>query len=252
MSESLFENYRNSTPMQTVTVRTTQNVLIEYPVASLGDRILAYLFDMMIIIAYYILMIFLMVAIGDVSPLALIGVMMVPVFFYHLMFEIFMDGQSPGKRQMSIKVVRKDGTQATIGNYVIRWLTRLVEIDLLSGAVAMVTIAINGKGQRLGDIAAGTVVVKLIEQKEVSARDVFTMPEQAYIPVFPQVLQLNDQDIELIQQALELNRTSGNILPVMAITDKIKNKLGIQTDMLPLTFLYTIVKDYTQMAAASQ
>jgi hypothetical protein len=128
-------------------------------------------------------------------------------------------------------------------------LLRLFEIDLMSGAIAMVTIAINGKGQRLGDLAAGTTVVKLVEQREVTAKEVFTLVEENYSPVFNQVVQLNDQDIELIQRALEVNRNTGNNQPVMAVTEKIKSLLGVQTDMPPVKFLYTIVKDYGHLTS---
>lgn len=230
--------------MQTVTVRTTQNVVIQYPAASLGDRIFAYLIDVAIIIAYCILMAVIVSELGIGSIAGVIGLFMIPVFLYHLLFEIFMNGQSPGKRQMGIKVVRLDGTPPTIGNYIIRWLLRLIEIDLMSGAIAMLTIAISGKGQRLGDIAAGTAVVKLVKQREVTAKEVFTLAAEDYAPVFHQVTLLTDRDIELIQQALELNRTTGNDRPVMAVTEKIKSLLGVQTDMPPVKFLYTIVKDY--------
>lgn len=235
--------------MQTVSVRTTQNVVIDYPVASLGDRILAYFIDALIIIAYFIVCVIL-IGFAEIGSVAIIiSLITIPVFLYHLMFEIFMNGQSPGKRQMNIKVVRLDGTPATIGNYVIRWLMRIIDIDILSGAMAMVVIAINGKGQRLGDIAAGTTVVKLVEQKAVTAKEVFTLTDENYVPVFQQVIQLNDNDIELIQQALEVNRTTGNLRPVMAVTEKVKSNLGIQTDLPPVKFLYTIVKDYGHITA---
>jgi uncharacterized RDD family membrane protein YckC len=235
--------------MQTVTVRTTQNVLIEYPMAGLGDRILAYLIDLLIIIAYFIAVIFLMVNANAFSLAAFISALLIPTFLYHLLFEIFMNGQSPGKRAMKIKVVRLDGAPPTIGNYVIRWLLRLIEIDLLSGAVALVTIAVSNKGQRLGDMAAGTTVVKLAAQHAVTAKEVFTAVEESYLPVFNQVVQLNDGDIELIQQALEVNRNSGNYQPVLAVTEKVKTSLGIQTDLPPVKFLYTIVKDYGHITA---
>lgn len=230
--------------MQTVTIRTTQNVVIQYPAASLGDRIFAYLIDLAIIIAYFILLAFVIDWAGLVSGASIILLFAIPVFLYHVLFEIFMDGQSPGKKQMNIKVVRLDGTPPTIGNYIIRWLLRIIEVDVMSGAIAMLAIAINGKGQRLGDMAAGTAVVKLVKQREVTAREVFTLADETYVPVFHQVTQLKDQDIELIQQALEVNRTTGNDRPVMAVTEKIKSLLGIQTDMPPVKFLYTIVKDY--------
>lgn len=235
--------------MQTVTVRTTQNVLIEYPVASLGDRILAYFVDILILIAYYLVAALVLFSANTFSISGYIGILLIPAFLYHLVFEIFMNGQSPGKRQMKIKVVRLDGTPPTIGNYIIRWLFRLIEIDFLSGAVAVVAIAVSGKGQRVGDMAAGTTVIKEVQKREVLSKDVFTVPEENYTPVFQQVVNLSDQEIELIQQALDVNRTTGNSQPVLAVAEKIRNTLGIQTDLPPMKFLYTIVKDYGHLTS---
>jgi hypothetical protein len=115
---------------------------------------------------------------------------------------------------------------------------------MLSGAIAMLVIAVGGKGQRLGDMAAGTTVVKLVQQKEITSREIFTIAEESYVPTFSQVLQLNDGDIEIINQALRVNRSTGNSKPVLAITEKIKALLGVESDMPPVKFLYTIVKDY--------
>jgi len=58
------------------------------------------------------------------------------------------------------------------------------------------------------------------------------------------VVNLTEKDIELIQRALEVNRDQGNIQPVIIITDKIKGLLDIKTDLPPVKFLYTIIKDY--------
>jgi hypothetical protein len=117
------------------------------------------------------------------------------------------------------------------------------------GAVAVIVIIANGRGQRLGDIVAGTCVVKLIAQKAYTAKEVFVTTEDTYVPVFPQVVQLQSHDIELIQRALEANRNFGNAQPVMMVTEKIKSVLGIQTDLPPVQFLYTIVKDFNHVSA---
>jgi len=95
-----------------------------------------------------------------------------------------------------------------------------IDIQLMSGLIAVMTIAIGAKGQRLGDVVAGTTVIKLIDQSVVTAADVFVPQEAEYVPSFPQVFQLNENDIELIRRALEVNRTSGNSQPVMAVTEK--------------------------------
>lgn len=235
--------------MQTIKVRTTQNVFIQYPIASIGDRIIAFLLDRLILIAYSVFIIALFVNADVSTPWTWMVVVGLPWLFYHLLFEIFMNGQSPGKRVMKIQVVRLDGTPPTISNYLMRWIFGFIDFYVLSGVVAVVVIAVGGKGQRLGDLVAGTSVVKLAEQREITSKEIFVTPEEAYIPTFSQVIQLTESDIELIQRALEVNRDHGNSQPLLVATERIKSLLGIQTDLPPVKFLYTIIKDFNHMTS---
>ncbi len=242
--------------MQTISVRTTQNVVIKYPVASVGDRIGAFLIDLFIMIMYIFLTAFIY-DYFDLSSVAVVFfVIILPVTLYHLLFEVLMDGQSPGKRLLRIKVVRTDGTSPTLGNYLIRWLLRFVDILLssifgLPGAIAVVTIAAGGRGQRLGDIAAGTAVVKLVQPSDVDAAEIFAplRQEQNYQPVFPQATLLTDAHVEIIRQALEVYRKTGNDKPLLAVTEKVKLITGIQSDLPPVKFLYTLLEDYARLTA---
>lgn len=237
--------------MQTVRVRTTQNVFIDYPTASIGDRILAHLIDRLILVLYSVAIVALLLnAEAEIWYLWLL-LLGFPWLFFNLAFEIFMNGQSPGKQVMKAKVVRLDGTPPTIGDYLLRWIFSFLDYYILSGAVAVVIIAMGGRGQRLGDIVAGTAVVKLTEQQEISAKDVFVTTDEEHVPTFSQVSQLNSNDIELIQRALEVNRDHGNMQPVMILTEKIKSMLAIQSDMPPVKFLYTIIKDYNRLTAGN-
>lgn len=233
--------------MQTVRVRTTQNVFIDYPVASIGDRILAHLIDRIILTLYSVAVVAALLNLDlDIWYVWLV-ILGFPWMFYNLLFEILMNGQTPGKQVMKTKVVRLNGTPPTIGDYLLRWIFSFVDFYFLSGALAVVLIAMGGKGQRLGDLVAGTSVVKLIEQHQITAKEVFVTAEEMHVPTFTQVTQLSDKDIELIQRALEVNRDQGNTQPVMIITEKIKAMLGIQTDLPPVKFLYTIIKDYNSL-----
>lgn len=235
--------------MHTIQVRTAQNVFIHYPVASIGDRILAHLLDILIKALYFIGLIALVIQTKLNEGWLLILLFAIPYLFYSLAFEIFMNGQTPGKRVMSIQVVRMDGSPPTVGNYIVRWLFALVEFSIFSGVIAVVTILITGKGQRLGDLVAGTAVVKLIPKEEITGRDVFVSAEQAYQPTFSQVIALNEKDVELIQQALEVNRTHDNPRPMLMAAERVKNLLGIQTEMPTIKFLYTIIKDFNHYAS---
>lgn len=236
--------------MQIIRVRTTQNVFIDYPVGSVGDRILAYLLDRLILIVYSVAVLAAFTKLEIETSYLWLIFFGFPWLFYSLLFEIFMDGQTPGKKALKIKVVRLDGTPPTIGDYLLRWIFAFVDIFILSGAVAVVMVAMGGKGQRLGDVVAGTAVVKLLEHEQVVSQKVFVEPEEQYTPVFSQVVSLSERDIELVQRALEANRDQGNMQPVIVVTDKIKSLLNIETDMPPVKFLYTIIKDYQTITAA--
>jgi uncharacterized RDD family membrane protein YckC len=235
--------------MQTIQVRTTQNVFIHYPVASIGDRILAYLLDQILKLVCAVALGTLLFY-GEVEEMWVWVIAIgVPMLFYSVLFEIFMNGQTPGKRVLNIKVIRLNGTPATIGDYILRWIFSLLEFTILSGAIAVMIIAVGGKGQRLGDVVAGTSVIKLVEQKEITAQEVFVAADESYIPTFRQALQLNEKDIEIIQRALEVNRDQGNPGPMLAAAEKIKSQLGIQTDLPPIRFLYVLVKDFNHLTS---
>ena len=77
----------------------------------------------------------------------------------------------------------------------------------------------------------------------------YVRADSGYVVSFPQVVQLSEQDIELVQRALEVNRDLGNSAPLMSLTEKIKSMMGIQTDLPPVKFLYTIIKDFQHLTA---
>ena len=235
--------------MHTIKVQTTQNVFVDYPISSIGHRIIAFLLDRLILVAYTVF-VFVLLDWLAVAPMWGYAIAIVlPWLFYPLLFEVLMDGQTPGKRVMKIKVVRLDGTPPTVGNYLLRWIFSFLEYYLFSGLIAVIVVAMGGKGQRLGDVVAGTAVVKLTERHEMDAAKVFISPEQDYVPTFSQVIQLTGSDIELVQRALEVNRDHGNPEPVLAVTEKIKALLDIQNDMPPVKFLYTVIKDFNHLTA---
>jgi uncharacterized RDD family membrane protein YckC len=243
--------------MQTISVRTTQNVVINYPVASVGDRIVAYLVDGLIMFCYVILMVWINSLFPLDSSIPAFVLIVLPVSLYHLLFEVFMEGQSPGKRLMKIKVIKTDGSPPSLGSYLLRFLLRPVDILFslivgLPGMVAVITIAAGGRGQRLGDIAAGTTVIKLVQRAEADAAQLFAPVQDSSsegVIQFPQATLLTDADVELVRQALDVYRNSGNDKPLKAVEQKVKHITGIQTDLPPVKFLYRLLDDYARHTA---
>ncbi|MBW7936061.1 MAG: RDD family protein, partial [Flavobacteriales bacterium] len=149
--------------MENIRILTTQNVGIDQELATLSDRSWAWVFDRLVIIAWIVLLFQFRDVFGDTntteSTIVFLTVLLLPIALYHLFFEIFANGQSIGKIIMRIKVIRTDGAQPTLANYLIRWLLRIVEFTLFNGLGLVAFLVIN-KGQRLGDLFAGTTVIR--------------------------------------------------------------------------------------------
>jgi uncharacterized RDD family membrane protein YckC len=240
--------------MQTIYVRTPQNVTIEYRLASLGERLLAHMFDILVITSYFILISginYLLVKIFEFNLwnstwLAILLIM--PWFVYDLLCEIFMEGQSFGKKVMKIRVVRTDGQAVTLGNYLFRWLLGIVELKLMGGLIALLAIVIGGKGQRVGDVAAGTTVVyvgddnmKLAASKQVLTKDT--------PPVYPQAAQLADRDIALIKEVIHNFRRTNNRTVVETAAKKVLEKFGLNGfhEANAFEFLKQIITDHNRL-----
>jgi uncharacterized RDD family membrane protein YckC len=237
--------------MEKVRIQTTQNVFIEYKLAGIGDRIAAYFIDIFIIIGY----IFLILIVGSFQfvtlPFAIIVAAFVPAMFYHLICELFFNGQSLGKRQLNIKVVKKDGTVPGISSYLLRWMLRPIDLWFY-GVVAIVSIVVGGKGQRVGDIAGGTTVVKLSQQLKpndsLPLKNVIAEQEY-YEPRFPEVTALEDKDIEVLKETLNVFIATGNKTPLIMASLKVKKVLDVNPDMPEFQFLSTIIKDYNYLTS---
>lgn len=240
-----------------VTVETTQNVAIHYEVASIGERILAVIVDYAIIVAYIFLIIELIDAFnleggfGDVGAL----VFYLPLFFYDPVCEIFFNGQSFGKKAMRIRVVKLDGSEPTLGSYLLRWMLRLVDsFPPPLYMVGLFVVAVSGKGQRLGDMAAGTTVIKL--KPRVLLEDVL-MPEResSYTPRYLEVTKLSDRDIAIIRDVWTASRKQSTRATVNALATRVATVIGVDEALVaqsPDAFLETVIRDYAYLTSGDE
>lgn len=232
--------------MDNINIQTTQNVDIEYQPASIGERILATLLDYCFFFAYFILLGVLAATTKGVifKSIAINVLMGLPILFYDLIMETFFQGKSFGKMIMKIKVVKLDGTQASFGAYLTRWLLRLIDTYLFTGVVALFTILINGRGQRVGDMAAGTTVIKT-GQKVFLHNTILSRVKPDHILVFSEITKLSDNDIAIIKEITALCFRTGNFKPLEFVAKKTKEVMGITTNLPPTQFLSTVVQDYS-------
>lgn len=232
--------------MEPVPQHPPRSLFIDYEVASLGQRIGAFLIDLLLIAVYYTLL-FIFNTEAKALTLWTNLLLALPALLYHLLSEIFLHGQSLGKRQFRLKVVRLDGTRPTTKSYLLRWLLRPLDIWLY-GSVAIITILINGKGQRLGDLAAGTTLVKYSKAHEQLEELLYQEADNPPAGVrFPAVSRLHETEISLIRETLRNYRLTANAQAVQLLAEQLQEQLALETDMPPLRLLNTLLKDHEQM-----
>lgn len=239
--------------MSQLTINTTQNVTINFTAASVGERIGAHLIDMVLKIAYCLVLygiIFTSVlekiirTFDDYTVIALSVLTFLPVLFYSFVLEALLEGQTLGKKLLKIKVVKLDGYQASFGDYLIRWLFCAIDTLLFWGFIGLITMVSNKKTQRLGDISAGTAVITLKNNISISN----TILEEigvTYLPIYPLVIKLSDNDVRIIKETFTnavakndfemIDRLQTKITTVTGI----KNQSGNSSD-----FIRTVLKDY--------
>ena len=205
---------------ETLDINTPENVAFGYQVAGIGSRFLATLVDTLII---FFLQIVVMVAysviinILDADPsssgsawvAAIMGLVIFLFYWgYYVFFEMLWNGQTPGKRWTGLRVIRADGTPITLSESFIRNLTRLVDFLPAAYGVGIITMFIDKQSRRLGDLAAGTLVVHdraPITIQELSVKRTVNYGMQSLKPIsiegFP-VERLTNDDLGLIEDFL--------------------------------------------------
>lgn len=232
--------------MDAIRIDTAQNVGVDYEVASLGDRGLAWFFDVLILVAWILIWVFLDLVFGFRLPeWAQVIVFSLAFLLYDVVSEMSMNGQSIGKRARKIKVARLDGGRATLGQYIMRQVLRPIDWFFFTFPGALV-ILINGKGQRLGDLAAGTCVVSM--RKRTSLDDTLLVEvDQAHVALYPEAVRLTDAQAQLIKEVLYGNRGDNRARILQQASEKVQVILNVRTDQKPQDFLIRVLKDYVAL-----
>ncbi|GGW60953.1 putative RDD family membrane protein YckC [Winogradskyella epiphytica] len=226
-------------------IETAQNVGVNQNVASIGDRMLGYLIDSVVIMLYSICAILLLMQLnldlGDAWAIYLLVTL--PAFLYYVLLETFWNGKTVGKMIMKTRVVKLDGSTPSFANYFVRWILRIVDVALTSGSVAAITILIKGNGQRLGDIAAGTTVISEKQKLTIEDTLVTEIPVN-YVPTYSQVTLLNDSDMQTVKNLYDEAIRKGNHNIILNLHHRLIKVMAIETQEKPIDFIATVIKDY--------
>jgi uncharacterized RDD family membrane protein YckC len=268
--------------MGVIKVPTTFNIDLEFEIAEFHRRLFAWATDVLIQVAYYRVAVMVMGKslspgdlAGDDAQYNLWGLYMmmivVPIFCYHLVCEITMNGQSIGKKLFGIRVLSENGGRPGISQFIIRWLIRTGDYTIIAIILFNVFILINKelfvvlgasllllladivlvvssrKNQRLGDLLAHTIMVRTKARGSMD-ETVFMEVADSYKPSFPEIMRLSDKDINAIKNILVTARKKGDFSLAAMASEKIKSHLKINSSLSPFDFLDTLLKDYNYLS----
>jgi uncharacterized RDD family membrane protein YckC len=197
-------------------VDTPENVSFNYDVAGIGSRFLATLIDSLIqgTIYVFLFVVFALVEFTGVltglprqvtalAPVLLLLVLFLVQFGYFLLFELFTGGQTPGKQLFNLRVIKENGYPLSPIDSIIRNLVRIIDFFPVAYGIGVIVMFFNDRARRLGDYAAGTLVVKMRDEVRLSDLQAAAPAANAYVPDLPGIENLNETDIELVESFLK-------------------------------------------------
>jgi uncharacterized RDD family membrane protein YckC len=240
--------------MSELSINTTQNVIINFKAASVGERMLASLLDFAVKAAYVIVVLYVFFNLLGISRImdkldfwsgmAIIILFFFPVMIYSVTLESIFEGQTIGKKIVKIKVVKIDGYQASFGDYLIRWLFRIIENNMLGGLIGLIALCISNKTQRMGDMAAGTAIITLKNNISIDSTILEEIGE-TYVPIYPLVIKLSDNDMRIIKETFQIAEKNGDMETILKLSNKIQTVTGIKMQTSnQINFIRTVLKDY--------
>ncbi len=254
-----------------IKIGTVFNIDLEFETAPIQKRMAAYGLDIFVLVVYlyvmkFILYEFLQLRNGAHTGLDTI-VVSLPMLFYPLLCEMYFHGQTLGKRLMHIRVISMNGGEPELSQYLIRWATRFFEwpflfgyiayskinlmvylfITLMLGIFVVIIIAMTDRNQRLGDLAAGTVVVNARTSLNINDTIFMNVQSPGYQVVFPEVMRLSDRDINTIQSVLKQSYKYGDEI-AGKVSARVQEVLHITTKLPPQEFLEKLMEDYNYLA----
>ena len=263
--------------MKRLQIKTAQNVNINFTLANVGQRLMAFALDNLIKFAYiYFAMKFLDFKMfdtaldGDSWSIRALDVMVfLPVTFYSLYTEILLGGQTVGKKLLHLKVINTEGFKPSTTDFVIRWFLRVVDFNLfmllfiyvsslgLSDEIGLLIILILfGKmigfflilftkdNQRFGDIIANTVVIYLKDDVKFS-ETILENISNKYMPTYPNVIKLSDNDARIIKNTYQSAIKFDDYKTLIKLRSKIQEVTEIKSvHNSDKEFIDIVLKDY--------
>ena len=240
-----------------LSIDTPEQVALDFALASIGSRFLALAVDTVIQTAATIALVALGLALLSVASISLqsAGPWLLAVLFlgyfliynaYFAIFEALWNGQTPGKRMIGLRVISTTGRPISVFEAILRNVVRIA--DQLPGiyAIGIVSVFVTERNQRLGDLAAGTVVV---HERAEEARDLELHLEPPAMPTHHGAAKLLPEEAAVIELFL---RRRGQLADyersrrAMQVADRIRVRLGTTEKVDDEPFLEEVMSEYRQ------
>lgn len=234
--------------MANLEINTTQNVNLNYKIVSVGERILAFLIDIFLFSIYFYLVELatsaMHMAFSDHwTVFGVQQLLLLPVMFYSLYMHILFNGRTVGKMALQTRVVKVDGTPARWSDYMVLWMLRLVDIWIFLGSIGLLSIIFSEKRQRVGDHAAGTVVISTKNKVGID-HTILEEIDADYEPKFANVTLLTDKDARLIKETYLIAIKSNDFKTLNLLRKKVEAVLGTSSDLYDKQYLDTVMRDF--------
>lgn len=223
---------------------TGQYVRIQQTAATVLQRVVAWVIDSFVITILTIISSTILIQLSNIinndleEVIAVVTILAISLYSFWM--ELFNNGQSVGKMLMRVRVVCLDGTKPSISAFFIRWLT--LPIDFTMG---LAFIIFSKNSQRIGDLAAGTTVVKNPRKKQPAILDSLHFISKNFQPTFPEASQLTMHQISIIEKVLYMEPSEKRENYIAQLTNKISEMLGVRpVNNNYENFLITLYNDF--------
>jgi uncharacterized RDD family membrane protein YckC len=208
---------------ETLIIETPERVPLHFALASIGNRFLACAFDHALQTLSMALVYFIFTLVGNSldlgglrdAPKWALALLIILIFLiwssYFIVFEWRWNGQTPGKRWLKLRVIREDGRPITFWEAAVRNLLRLFDImPLPFYSIGLISVFISTRDQRVGDLVAGTVVVRERETEAPTFSQVFnasvsdTALRRSFkvVPFTAEIDSITEREIEVVEAFL--------------------------------------------------
>jgi uncharacterized RDD family membrane protein YckC len=239
----------NCHPMSIIQIGTPFNIDLEFEIAEFHKRLFAYIIDFVLLIIYlYSMKTLLYKGFGLDSEGGFgvdVLVISTPMFLYSLLTELWMNGQTIGKKIMAIRVISLEGGEPTFGQYLTRWIMRFWEWPFLFGYIAFVEYALIAY-----IMITGFIGIVVNTKTNLSLQDTVFMQvtNTDYKVMFPEVMRLSDRDINTIKSVVTQANKKGNYDMCNRVAMKVQDVLKVQTSLYANDFLEKLLEDYNYLA----